>query len=352
MSTIILALLLQAVAVDSLEREHVKGVIGARLDSQLTRFAAEGFSGAVLVVRDRRVVLLKGYGLADRERGVRNSAATRFEMNSMTKMLTGVSILQLAAAGRLRVDDPIGRHLGEFPTAKRGATIEQLAAHTAGLIMQGANLAGDSRDAFVADVKRTPRESAPGSAYRYTNAGYSLLAATIEHATGDSFEAYLRRNAFAPAGMQTARFRDEVPSDDTLFARGYVAGTSGAQRGPPNPYIWGTRGAGGVWSTVGDMYRWIVAVEDGRVLPSSQRARLFSVPTPPSQEMYGWHVYPATDSSRTRIDKGGGSADFASQLLYYPDERVVVVWASNDLTRRWRQELNRAIPDILFTNSK
>ncbi|HJS42402.1 MAG TPA: serine hydrolase [Gemmatimonadales bacterium] len=129
--------------------------------------------------------------------------------------------------------------------------------------------------------------------------------------------------------MQTAVFRDDVPERDSLFARGRV--------GTANPYVWGTRGAGGVWSTVGDMYRWVVAIEDGLVLRDAERRILFAPHKPPAQEAYGWHVSP------TRIDKGGGSAKFASQLLYYPDRRIVIVWACNDLRQRWRARLNAVL---------
>ena len=327
-----LLLVVQLAAGDSLAQTHVVGALGAQLDSQLTRFADSGFSGTVLVVRDRHIVLLKGYGLANAEHGVRNGPATRFEMNSMTKMFTGVGILQLAAAGRLNVTDPVALSLGEFPENKRGATIEQLASHTSGLIVEGSTLAGDTRDAFIRDVKQTPRESAPGTAYRYTNAGFSLLAAIIEVVSGTTYENYLREHVFAPAGMQTAVFRAEVPERDTLFARGRV--------GAANPYVWGTRGAGGVWSTVGDMYRWVVAIEDGVVLPEAERRILFSAHKPPALEAYGWHVGPV------RIDKGGGSANFASQLLYYPARRTVIIWACNDLRQRWRARLNQALAEI------
>ncbi|MBC7788602.1 MAG: beta-lactamase family protein [Anaerolineae bacterium] len=336
---------------DSLERDQVAGPLGAQLDAQLTRFAEYGFSGTVLVVRERRVVLLKGYGLADVTRGVRNSAATRFEMNSMTKMFTGVSILQLVAAGQVRLADSVERHLGPFPADKRGATIEQLATHTSGLIVQGTNLAGDTRDAFVRDAKQSPRETLPGEKYRYTNAGFSLLAAIIEMKSGQSYEAYLKQNIFAPAGMRTATFRDQVPAQDSLFARGYIGTPAALEPGPPNPYVWGTRGAGGVFTTVGDMYRWLIAVEDGTVVPQSQRTMLYSPPKPPAQEAFGWHVNPATPAARARIDKGGGSDDFASQLLYYPNERVAIIWASNNLRQRWRQTLNRSIPEMVFNDS-
>lgn len=111
---------------DSLARDQVVGPLGVRLDSQLTRLAEHGFSGTVLVVRDRQIVLLKGYGLADVDRGIPNTAASRFEMNSMTKMFTGVAVLQLVAEGRLRLKDAVERHLGAFPSAKQGATCNNL----------------------------------------------------------------------------------------------------------------------------------------------------------------------------------------------------------------------------------
>src|SRR5512138_3674743 len=128
------------VAADSLATQQVRGALGKELDSLLTLYEARGFAGTVLVVRRDEIVLLKGYGFADIPRRIRNGAATRFEMNSMTKMFTGVSILQLAAAGKLRLDDPISRQLGPFPPTKSAATVAQLAMHTAGLAVEGTRL--------------------------------------------------------------------------------------------------------------------------------------------------------------------------------------------------------------------
>lgn len=341
----------QQAAPDSLATQQIRGRLGRYLDSLLTAYEAHGFAGTVLIVRRGEIVLLKGYGLANIPRRVRNGPETRFEMNSLTKMFTGVSILQLASAGKLRLDAPIGLYLGPFPVSKRSATVEQLAMHTAGLVVAGTQLAGDSRDAFVAAIKAAPLESPPGERYRYTNAGYSLLAAIIEVASGQTFEDYLRQHIFAPAGMRSAVFRTEVPAADPRFARGYVSSPSGPVPGPPDPYNWGTVGAGGVWTTVGDIYRWVVTVERGEVVPHQYRALLFSPPPKPSLEAYGWHLYTATDTSRARIDKGGGSKDFASQLIHFPGDSVTIVWASNNLERRWRQTLNRALPDLIFTGT-
>ena len=335
-------------AADSLESVRVTGGMGRRLDSLLTTYEADGFAGTVLIVQHRRIVLSKGYGFANKEARIRNSPATRFELNSQTKMFTAVAILQLASEGKLRIDDPIERHLGAFPEGKRDATIEHLASHTAGLVVQGADIyGGNSRDVFVDAVKRTPQESPPGSKYRYTNAGYSMLAAIIETKSGLSFEQCLRERIFKPAGLRYTRFRNEVVETDTLFAHGY---------GPPgsevHPYEWGTIGAGGVWSTMGDVYRWEDAVENGTVVPAEFRELLHSPPRPPSREAFGWHVYPATDSTRLRIDKGGDSDVFGTQLVMFPKEELVIIWANNDLNKRWRQTLNRELAVLILGSAR
>ncbi|MFN0100301.1 MAG: serine hydrolase domain-containing protein [Gemmatimonadaceae bacterium] len=333
---------------DSLGTERVDGPTGALIDAQMTLYASQGFSGTLLVVRDQRVVLLKGYGRATDTDSTRNAPDTRFEMNSMTKMFTGVSVLQLAGDGRLSLDDSVERHLGAFAVAKPEATIRHLGLHTAGLVPAGTSLASESREAFLRDVGKAPRESAAGVAYRYTNAGFSVLAAIVESVSGESFESYVRRRIFTPAGMRTALFRDEVPASDSRFARGYVAGPSHRVPGPANPYGWGTIGAGGVWCTVGDVYRWLLFVESGRAFDARFRSLLFTDPPAPAQEAFGWRYTAGSDSSRALIAKGGGSDDFASQLLYFPKERVVIVWASNDLSKRWRRTLNQAVPDLVF----
>lgn len=332
---------------DSLERDQANGPLGERLDAQLKQLERFGFSGTVLVARGGEPMLIKGYGLADVEQGLPNTAATRFEMNSMTKMFTGLALLQLEAQGRLDLDAPLERYFGAMPEDKRGATVRQLATHTAGLVRQGTELAGDSRDRFVESVLRAPAESAPGERYRYSNAGYSLLAAIIEVASGESYADYLRGHVFEPAGMASATFRDELPGQDARFAHGYVGTPAAAVPGPPNPYAWGTIGAGGVWSSVGDIYRWVTTLEASRLLPPAQLAHWMTPPPPPVEEAFGWQVGVSEDGRRL-LQKGGGSDDFASQLLYYPDDAVVIVWTNNDRRQRWRPTLNRVLPAIVF----
>jgi CubicO group peptidase (beta-lactamase class C family) len=307
------------------------------LHALLTRYESYGFSGTVLVVKDGRVVLHEGYGFADRERRIRNGPATLYEVASLNKTLTAAAILQLEARGALDAGDPLSRHLGAFPPAKAAATIHHLATHTAGLVPEGADLgAGTDREAFVENVKRVAPESAPGERYRYTNAGYSVLAAIVERLSGMPYETYVRERLTAPAGLRDVYFRGEP------LPRPMALGYEGTPRKVivPEPMRWGTRGAGGWITTVGDLHRWYLTLQANPEMRKMFQER-------PEQEGYAWHVDRDADGRR-RIHKGGGMPQYATQIVHYPDDRLLIIWASNDLQQRWRQALNRGIAAVAF----
>jgi CubicO group peptidase (beta-lactamase class C family) len=302
--------------------------LDSELHALLSGYEREGFSGTVLVAKDGRIVLHRGYGYADRERGIRNGPRTLFEVASLNKPFTAAAILELEARGVLRTDDPLEKWLGEFPPEKAAATIHHLATHTAGLVPDGSDLGdGATREQFLAAVKAVPRESAPGVRYRYTNAGYSVMAAVVEVASGMPYETYVRRN------RQDLWFRGEtVPAG--RMARGYI----GAEESAVRPYAWGTRGAGGLITTVENIYRTYLALRADPVY------RKMFEPWP--EEGYGFHV--ARDKAgRPMIHKGGGMPQYATQLIDYPEQRVTIVWASNDLGKRWRQTLNEGIAGVV-----
>jgi CubicO group peptidase (beta-lactamase class C family) len=159
-------------------------------------------------------------------------------------------------------------------------------------------------------------------------------------ASGERYEDYVSRHLFAPAGMKSATFRGVIDKDHPRLARGYLLAPGGkVVEGPPRASGWGTRGAGGIIATVGDMYRWHLALRDGKILDTRGLAAMFH---PWPDEGYGWQVE-MDKSFGPVIQKGGGSPSFASHLLYYPGPDLVVLWASNDRTKRWREALNQGI---------
>jgi len=318
----------------------ISGPAGHALDSVLTRYASYGFAGSVLVAKGGTIILSKGYGLADRISHRPNTPGTLFEIGSITKTFTAAAILQLESQGRLRTTDSLSSYLGPFPAAKAAATIHHLATHTAGLLQDGALLEDVStRDRFIESVKRTAPESPPGEHYRYTNAGYSVLAALVEVVSGQTYEDYVRQHLFAPAGLASAGFRGANARSDARLARGYLGPPGETRESLAVDLPWGTRGAGGIIASVPDLYRWVLALADTLVLSDSAREKMFY---PRPNEGYAWRV--TTDSSGLPfISKGGGMPQYAGHILRYPSEDLVIIWASNNLQQRWRQALNRGL---------
>ena len=320
----------------------VSGNLGERLDALMTGFAGEGYSGAALVVRNGEVVLRKGYGLADRERGIPNTPSTLFHVASVGKIFTAASILKLEMEGRLATSDPIGKYLGAFPGEKNAATIHQLLTHTAGLSVDSSapgsttKLDYGSRAAFVESMKDAPIESKPGEKYRYSSAGYVLLAAIVEVVSGQPFERYLRENLFGPAGLTSTAYPWERKPDDPRVAVGYVGSTLAELKPTPRVAdVWGNRGPGHLVTTVEDLYSWIRALRDDRVLSREARAKMFTSYTA-NNEGYGWHVE-KTPRKTTMVRRGGGRPDFESEVRWYTDEDAVIVFTvNNDLNFRRR----------------
>src|SRR5574338_724703 len=179
---LLLAVLLQAPSTARAQTTVAANPTGATLDDYLDRMSRLGWSGSALVARHDTVLLAKGYGLVDRSAGRAVTDSTVFSLGSITKQFTAAAILKLEQEGRLRTADSIGRYLPDVPSDKRGITIHQLLTHTAGLREDygASDFEPVERAEYIGRVMRTALVTPPGAAYRYSNAGYSLLAAVVE----------------------------------------------------------------------------------------------------------------------------------------------------------------------------
>ena len=169
----------------------VRGELAERLDDQMKKLEAGGFSGVLLVAKDGGVILAKGYGMADRDKKIRATADTVMCVGSITKQFTGAAILKLETQGKLKVTDPITRYFKGVPDDKKGITLHQLLTHSAGFVAElGEDYQPIGRDDFIRLALKSELRSKPGERHRYSNVGYSLLGAIIEIVTGKSYERY------------------------------------------------------------------------------------------------------------------------------------------------------------------
>jgi len=241
--------------------------------------AADDFSGAVLVARDGKPIFEKAYGLANKKSSLPNRLDTKFNIGSMDKMFTGVAIAQLAQLGRLSFDDTIAKHLPDYPNREVAdtVTIHQLLTHTSGMVdyfgsgfEQAKGNLISVRDYFPLFVK-SHLSSPPGAKWGYSNAGYIVLGAIIEEASGQSYSDYVKEHICKPAGMSNTDFY-RIDSDTPNLAVGYTnLGPSSrlellsrADNTSALPVKGGP--AGGGFSTVGDLLKFDVAFRAHKLL--------------------------------------------------------------------------------------
>lgn len=316
----------------------VDGPLGQKMDDYLTRLTLFGFSGAVLVAKDDRVLLAKGYGLADRERNLPMTPDTVLTVGSITKQFTGAAIAKLQMQGRLEVNDSIIKYLDNVPRDKIGITIHHLLTHTAGLAdnLGSGDFEKVDRQRIVRRAMKTPLDNPPGKTHRYSNLGYSLLGAIVENITGQSYETYLYENLFKLAGMEDTGYQRPHWNTDRI-AQGYRGDSNwGTVLEKPwaadGPY-WNLRANGGIHSTVWDLYKWHQALTGKTVLSEKAKQQYFAphVDEGSGDSFYGYGWVNWTTIRGTRLlSHNGGNGIFSADFKRYVDESAVIIAMAND----------------------
>jgi CubicO group peptidase (beta-lactamase class C family) len=304
----------------------VKGEIAKRLDTYLTRITPFGFSGALLVAKEGKIVLNKGYGLAIRSNNIPNTEDTVFSTGSITKQFTAAGIMKLEMIGKLNTGGLLSKYLDDVPEDKKNITLHHLLTHTSGVVDGvGGDFEKALRDETVRKVLNEPLQFNPGEEFSYSNAGYSLLAAVIERISGQSYEEFMHSNIFKPAGMEFTGYR--IPEwGKKVVAHWYVGEKdNGTPLEKPYPY-WNFIGNGGILSTTADMYRWHLALIGNKVLSDEAKKKIF---TPFLNDYgYGWDVLDREMGLLIQHD-GGSSFGCSAEMRRYIDAGVVTMLFCN-----------------------
>ena len=233
---------------------------------------------AVGIVRDGALAWSFGAGLADRSTGRVPDADTLFRIASITKTFTATAVLQLRDDGRLRLDDPYVRHVPEFAAATNpfgpieDVTIRRLLTHTSGL--QGEPPNRDPRDYtmylphdLVAAFDEVRVVIPPESQTKYCNLGFEMLGVLVERLSGRTYREVVAERITGPLGMASTVWDATPAAAPDLAARRAVGydprefdDTSRLANDPDSALY---EADGGLWSTVSDLARWLVALTRG-----------------------------------------------------------------------------------------
>ena len=224
--------------------------------------AAFGFTGQVVVAEGDSVLLSRSCGTAD-AKGRAVSYATGFAAGSITKSITAALTVLLAERGVMSLDASISAYVPGVPMDKRAITIRQLLTHTSGLPLDAEGLfAADAREDVLKKTLREKVEAAPGERFGYSNAGFQLLAAAVENASGKPLPKLAAAELFAPLGM-----RDTGLGAD--YARSVRDAADGRNEWKWLPGLhewrqpWAGTGAGDLVTTARDLSRWARALQGG-----------------------------------------------------------------------------------------
>ena len=236
------------------------------IDNYLKPFAdANQFSGVVLAAQDGKVIYERAFGLANADFKIPNRADTRFGVASITKPMTVVILHRLIEEKRIALEDKLSKFIPDFPNGDK-ITIQMLRSHRSGIphrVMrpEEESLPYTSAE-FVEKVKAAKLAFEPGAQRLYSSAGYAVLARALEIASGKTYAQLLREYVFAPAGMT-----DSLDFDgETIMERrsqDYLLEANGVINAPLKDYSF-LVGAGSVYSTARDVYKFGVAVLGGK----------------------------------------------------------------------------------------
>jgi CubicO group peptidase (beta-lactamase class C family) len=301
---------------------------------------------SVAVIYDGRVEWAKAYGVADVESGRAATTATLFQAASMSKPVASMGALRLVQEGRLTLDEDVNARLRSWRvpasdlTAKRAVTLRDLLTHSAGLTVHG--FPGYAADATVPSVVQIlngekPANTAavrvdiePGTRWRYSGGGMTVMQLLMSDVTGEPFPALMRRLVLDPIGMDASTYEQPLPA-----ARATQAATAYRRGGRPvvgRYHTYPEMAAAGLWTTPTDLAKWVIEVQQSlagrsnRVLSREMTAAMLT----PSIGGWGLGVGVAGDS--LSFSHGGANEGFRGTFVGFTTRgQGAVLMANSDL---------------------
>jgi len=319
------------------------------------RAEPEPFSGVIYLTRGDEVLFEKAYGLAIRSESIPNRVTTRFQTASGCKIFTSVALCRLVEEGRLAFDTRLSDCVDvEFPNYDPGITIRHLLTHTSGITSYFEEDVDPDYEALWRDVpmyrarrpadflplfKDKPMKFVPGEKFDYNDGGYILLGLVVEALSGVTFQAYVQKSVFEPAGMADSGYfaTDQLP-ERTAYA--YIGNDDGTWR--TNFFAVPIVGApdGGAYTTAPDMASFWTALKENRLLGAETTRIMLESPVATSWKApyghYGYGVW--IDRQEETVRKyfvEGSDPGVAMRSAVYPDDDVILTMLGNSGSALW-----------------
>jgi CubicO group peptidase (beta-lactamase class C family) len=334
------------------------------IDSLLKGYARYGrLSGTVLIVYKDSIWYENSFGLANFESQRENSNKSVYGIGSLTKTFTATAILKLVQDGRIDLTDNLATFFPALGETAEHIQIHHLLSMTSGIyedfsrsktydienivLPKGYPISIDSLVHYFGELTS---DSKPGKKFDYSNINYVLLSAIIEKVSGKSYRDFLAETFWQPLNMQSTNFGlKTVP--EHLLSNPFL----GLPTEHTAPEFWDdswVQGAGGIFSSAYDIYKWMYSINNHTILDSINTSKLFKKHT--SSYGYGWQI--GTRRGNKYQYHEGGTLGYVCEAGFYPNLDLYVVVLTNHThgimeigkTVLLNQEINREIQNILF----
>lgn len=314
----------------------------SKVDTLFSKWNNINSGGVSVAIWNNGKLITRNYGMADIEKKKAITSNTRFDIASMSKQFTVMSILLLEEEGKLSTNDDIREYLPELPEYGVTITIDQLMAHTSGmrdhfLLMELSNDCGTNNTINNGDVLRLMSRQKtlnfnPGSQQLYCNSGYVLLAIIVERISKMTFSEFTKKNIFSPLKMHNSYFVDSPNYIVDNCAKGYVYSEEDSSYVAVPNYSTVTGGTGMI-TTASDLVKWYLNFKDNKLgnMNPELIEKLLRVPRIddyiPFKRGYGLYV----DNFRNTLNywMAGSEIGFSSVMTYFPEEDFIAIILSN-----------------------
>src|SRR5918997_6116363 len=328
-----------AVRVQLTRSEPVATTPEGKVDQAASQLYKDTPGAVVGVIRGGKLAFVKAYGAADLTYGMPFTPETPTNIGSSSKQFTGFALALLASRGKLSLDDDVRRHIPELKDFGKKITLRHLLTHTTGyrefintLVIEGRQvLEGDyiAPDEVIKVINRQPTlQNEPGAEFNYNNSAFSLATIVVERVTGRPFAEWMRDEVFLPLGMTKTWVRANPGQIIPGRSIGYIAGEGGFREVRD---LHGSAGAGGIYTTPGDVAKWMRNLKTGELGGAAVVKELTTsfVLNDGKPSNYGYGVFIDTNRGLRRWQHGGNDVAHSSTFVYYPDLDAGYVVFSN-----------------------
>ena len=323
-----------------------------RIDEYLRKeMQAQQIPGVALaVVRDGKIVLARGYGLANVEHQVPVKPETIFQSGSTGKQFTATAVMMLVEEGKLSLEDHITKYFPDAPESWRDITLRHLLTHTSGMTDYPPDF--DMRRDYTEDelwarIKPIPLAFKPGEKWSYSNLAYVTLGILIHKVSGKFYGDFLQERVFKPLEMSTARIiseEDIIPNR----AAGYRVANGQLKNQSWVSSSLNTTADGALYLTVYDMAKWDAALYTEKLLKRSSLEQMWTPVKLNDGKTFpygfGWGL--GNIRGHHVIEHGGSWQGFKAQISRYVDDKLTIILFANQ-TRANQAKLAHDVAGII-----